>query len=82
MREQLIILKDFKECVTGDQKTYLEEQQVETLDAAANMAEEYILTQDMFQRPQNLSPSISRRKETPLMVPRRNPQVAQDEQAQ
>ncbi|XP_069174520.1 uncharacterized protein [Procambarus clarkii] len=42
--EQLILLEDFKDCLSGDLKTYLEEQQVETLSAAATMAEEYILT--------------------------------------
>ncbi|XP_069175198.1 cyclin-dependent kinase 11B-like [Procambarus clarkii] len=42
--EQLVLLEDFKECLSGDLKTYLEEQQVETLRAAATMAEEYILT--------------------------------------
>ncbi|XP_069170124.1 trichoplein keratin filament-binding protein-like [Procambarus clarkii] len=43
--EQRILLEDFKDCLSGDLKTYLEEQQVETLSAAATMAEEYILTQ-------------------------------------
>ncbi|XP_069170840.1 uncharacterized protein [Procambarus clarkii] len=42
--EQLVLLEDFKECLCGDLKTYLEEQQVETLRVAATMAEEYILT--------------------------------------
>ncbi|XP_069156680.1 uncharacterized protein [Procambarus clarkii] len=42
--EQLILLEDFKDCLSGDLKTYLEEQQIETLNAAATMAEEYILT--------------------------------------
>ncbi|XP_069184051.1 uncharacterized protein [Procambarus clarkii] len=42
--EQLVLLEDFEECLAGDLKTYLEEQQVETLSAAAIMAEEYILT--------------------------------------
>ncbi|XP_069162126.1 uncharacterized protein [Procambarus clarkii] len=41
--EQLILLEDFKDCLSGDLKTYLEEQQLETLSAAATMAEEYIL---------------------------------------
>ncbi|XP_069169570.1 uncharacterized protein [Procambarus clarkii] len=42
--EQLILLEDFKDCLSRDLKMYLEEQQVETLSAAATMAEEYILT--------------------------------------
>ncbi|XP_069192254.1 uncharacterized protein [Procambarus clarkii] len=83
--EQLILLEDFKDCLSGDLKTYLEEQQVETLSAAATMAEEYILThrpsakyvprnyQRRFDRPHDEEerPVPQSAKKTPPSSPRR-----------
>ncbi|XP_069195558.1 uncharacterized protein [Procambarus clarkii] len=83
--EQLILLEDFKDCLSGDLKTYLEEQQVETLSAAATMAEEYILThrpsakyvpryyQRRFDKPheEEETPVPRSAKKTPPSSPRR-----------
>ncbi|XP_059839413.1 uncharacterized protein LOC132401309 [Hypanus sabinus] len=41
---QLMMIEEFKECVPGEIRTYLEEKEVETLSAAARLADAFALT--------------------------------------
>ncbi|XP_069167982.1 uncharacterized protein [Procambarus clarkii] len=78
--EQLKLLEDFKDCLSGDLKTYLEEQQVETLSAAATMAEEYILTHRPSARyvPKTYSRYSAKHKPEEKTAPRSATKLTQD----
>ena len=41
---QLILVEEFKRCIQSDVKTFLDEKQVETLEEAARLADDYYLT--------------------------------------
>ena len=41
---QLMLVEEFKRCINSDIKSYLDEKQVETLEAAARLADDYALT--------------------------------------
>ncbi|XP_064090682.1 uncharacterized protein LOC135204397 [Macrobrachium nipponense] len=47
--KQLILLEEFKNCLSKDLKVHLEELQVESLEKAAIMADEYSLTHKIFE---------------------------------
>ena len=44
---QLILLEEFKRCINADVKTFLDEKSPETLDIAAQLADDYSLTHKM-----------------------------------
>ena len=44
---QLILLEEFKRCINADVKTFLDEKSPETLDSAAQLADDYSLTHKM-----------------------------------
>ena len=39
-----MLVKEFKSCINSDIKSFLDEEQVETLEAAARLADDYGLT--------------------------------------
>ena len=41
---QLVLVEEFKRCIQSDVKTFLDEKQVETLEEAARLADDYYLT--------------------------------------
>ena len=41
---QLMLVEEFKRCIQSDVKTFLDEKQVETLEEAARLADDYYLT--------------------------------------
>ena len=41
---QLMLVEEFKRCISSDIKSFLDEKQVETLEAAARLADDYALT--------------------------------------
>ena len=41
---QLMLVEEFKKCINSDIKSFLDEKQVETLEAAARLADDYALT--------------------------------------
>ena len=41
---QLMLVEEFKRCINSDIKSFLDEKQVETLEAAARLADDYALT--------------------------------------
>ena len=41
---QLVLIEEFKRCIQSDVKTFLDEKQVETLEEAARLADDYYLT--------------------------------------
>ena len=41
---QLLLVEEFKRCINSDIKSFLDEKQVETLEAAARLADDYALT--------------------------------------
>ena len=41
---QLMLVEEFKRCINSDIKSFLDEKQVETLEAAAGLADDYALT--------------------------------------
>ena len=41
---QLMLVEEFKSCIQSDVKTFLDEKQVETLEEAARLADDYYLT--------------------------------------
>ena len=41
---QLMLVEEFKRCIQSDVKTFLDEKQVETLEEAARLADDYHLT--------------------------------------
>ena len=41
---QLMLVEEFKRCINSDIKSFLDEKQVETLEAAARLADDYVLT--------------------------------------
>ena len=59
---QLVLVEEFKRCIQSDVKTFLDEKQVETLEEAARLADDYYLTHKVsfiakpkptFSHPQN-----------------------------
>ena len=44
---QLILLEDFKNCISSDIRAHIDEQNAPTFDAAARMADEYALTHEV-----------------------------------
>ena len=42
--KQLMLVEEFKRCIISDVKTFLDEKQVETLEEAARLADDYHLT--------------------------------------
>ncbi|XP_071962573.1 uncharacterized protein [Antedon mediterranea] len=61
---QLILIEEFKSCITPDVRTYLDEQKAETLSQAARLADDYALThkQAFTQKPQAQSATSSGKK--------------------
>ena len=56
---QLVLVEDFKRCIQSDVKTFLDEKQVETLEEAARLADDYYLTHKfLLLLNQNLLPHI------------------------
>ena len=57
---QLVLVEEFKRCIQSDVKTFLDEKQVETLEEAARLADDYYLTHKVsfIARPKNLLPHI------------------------
>ena len=56
---QLVLVEEFKRCIQSDVKTFLDEKQVETLEEAARLADDYYLTHRVFLLlNQNLLPHI------------------------
>lgn len=53
--KQLILIEEFKNCIRSDIRTHLDEQKVETLNAAAVMADDYFLTHKTNFVPSNTS---------------------------
>ena len=45
---QLMLVEEFKRCINSDIKSFLDEKQVETLEAAARLADDYALTHKVF----------------------------------
>ena len=45
---QLVLVEEFKRCIQSDVKTFLDEKQVETLEEAARLADDYYLTHSFF----------------------------------
>ena len=45
---QLMLVEGFKRCINSDIKFFLDEKQVETLEAAARLADDYALTHKAF----------------------------------
>ena len=43
-RRQLMLVEEFKRCITSDVKSFLDEKEVETLEKAARLADDYTLT--------------------------------------
>ena len=53
---QLMLVEEFKRCINSDIKSFLDEKQVETLEAAARLADDYALTHKVsFINKSNLS---------------------------
>ena len=48
--KQLILIEEFKRCVRDDIKTYLDEKNVETLQKAATVADDFALTHKSFHK--------------------------------
>ena len=44
---QLMLVEEFKRCINSDIKSFLDEKQVETLEAAARLADDYALTHEV-----------------------------------
>ena len=57
--KELMLLEEFKNCIHREIKTHLEEMQVESLETAAKVSDEYFLTHKQF-RVENSSPSSPR----------------------
>ena len=56
---QLVLVEEFKRCIQSDVKTFLDEKQVETLEEAARLADDYNLTHEvLLLLNQNLIPHI------------------------
>ena len=55
---QLMLVEEFKRCIQSDVKTFLCEKQVETLEEAARLADDYYLTKFLLLLNQNLLPHI------------------------
>ena len=56
---QLVLVEEFKRCIQSDVKTFLDEKQVETLEEAARLADDYYLTHKVsFIAKPNLLPHI------------------------
>ena len=56
---QLMLIEEFKRCIQSDVKTFLDEKQVETLEEAARLADDYYLTHKVsFIAKPNLLPHI------------------------
>ena len=56
---QLMLVEEFKRCIHSDVKTFLDEKQVETLEEAARLADDYYLTHTVsFIAKPNLLPHI------------------------
>ena len=54
-----MLVEEFKRCIQSDVKTFLDEKQVETLEEAARLADDYYLTHKVsFIVNQNLLPHI------------------------
>ena len=71
---QLMLVEEFKRCIQSDVKTFLDEKQVETLEEAARLADDYYLTHKVFviakpkptsSHPQNNSSGMSSQSNTP-----------------
>ena len=45
---QLVLVEEFKRCIQSDVKTFLDEKQVENLEEAARLADDYYLTHKVF----------------------------------
>ena len=45
---QLMLVEEFKRCIQSDVKTFLDEKQIETLEEAARLADDYYLTHKVF----------------------------------
>ena len=41
---QLMLIQEFKRCINSDVKSFLDEKEVETLEKAARLADDYTLT--------------------------------------
>ena len=53
---QLVLVEEFKKCLPSEVKTYIDKKKVETLNQAAVMADDYILTHKMpMGKPQSSS---------------------------
>ena len=55
---QFMLVEEFKRCIQSDVKTFLCEKQVETLEEAACLADDYYLTHKVSFKNQNLLPHI------------------------
>ena len=56
---QLMLVEEFKRCIQSDVKTFLDEKQIETLEEAARLADDYYLTHKVsFNAKPNLLPHI------------------------
>ena len=54
-----MLVEEFKRCIQSDIKTFLDEKQVETLEEAAHLADDYYLTHKVsLMLNQNLLPHI------------------------
>ena len=59
---ELMLLEEFKNCVPKEIKTHLEEMQVESLDNAAKLSDEYILTHKNFSKGDFKKPNHQQKK--------------------
>ena len=73
---QLMLVEEFKRCINSDIKSFLDEKQVETLEAAARLADDYVLTADDFaltHKASFVNKPIPRKPFPPQSGPKSNP---------
>ena len=66
---QLMLVEEFKRCINSDIKSFLDEKQVETLEAAARLADDYALTH----KASFVNKTIPRKPFSPQSGPKSNP---------
>ena len=66
---QLMLVEQFKRCINSDIKSFLDEKQVETMEAAARLADDYALAH----KASFVNKPIPRKPFSPQSVPKSNP---------